>query len=41
MTISKQHNDGDYLCKWFKGATSAQGHYPEHVLDKYVPPAKT
>lgn len=30
----------DYLCEWFKGATAANGSYGEHLLQKFVPPAK-
>lgn len=32
--------DGDYLCKWFKGATADKGSYAEHLLEMYVAPAK-
>jgi len=32
--------DDDYLCRWFKGATADQGTYGEHLIEKYVPPAK-
>jgi uncharacterized protein YodC (DUF2158 family) len=35
-----QKGDDEYLCKWFKGATADQGSYGEHLLQKYVPPAK-
>jgi uncharacterized protein YodC (DUF2158 family) len=31
---------GDYLCRWFKGATPDRGSYGEHLIEKYVPPAK-
>jgi uncharacterized protein YodC (DUF2158 family) len=33
------HQD-EYLCIWFKGATKDQGHFGEHLLQTYVPPAK-
>lgn len=30
----------EYHCEWFKGATSQQGDFGEHLLQKYVPPTK-
>lgn len=30
----------NYLCRWFRGATADHGSYAEHLLEKYVPPAK-
>lgn len=36
----RSFNNDEYRCCWFKGATAAQGDYPEHVLDKYVQPIK-
>lgn len=48
MTVDEVPNNllqfGDdrdnYLCRWFNGAAPAKGAYAEHVLEKYVPPAK-
>jgi uncharacterized protein YodC (DUF2158 family) len=34
------HQRTEYLCQWFKGATASRGGYEEHMLEKYVPPAK-
>lgn len=31
---------GDYLTRWFKGASKEQGTFKEHLLEKYVPPTK-
>ena len=33
-------NRGEYLCKWFKGATAEKGGYNEHLLQIYTPPVK-
>lgn len=29
-----------YLTRWFKGASAERGGFGEHLLTKYVPPAK-
>ncbi|MGR0183235.1 YodC family protein [Azospirillum aestuarii] len=29
-----------YRCCWFKGAVAQSGNYSEHLLEKYVAPAK-
>jgi uncharacterized protein YodC (DUF2158 family) len=29
-----------YVCQWFKGATAERGPYGEHLLEKYIRPAK-
>ena len=29
-----------YLCRWFAGAKPSQGSYAEHLLVKFVAPAK-
>ena len=44
MTVDKvpgeSYNTDYYLCKWFKGATADHGHFGEHLLQAFVPPAK-
>lgn len=40
---TKGYREGEfdeYHCEWFKGATHNQGSFPEHLLEKYVPPKK-
>lgn len=32
--------DGEYLCRWFKGATADKGSYAEHLLQMYTPPGQ-
>jgi uncharacterized protein YodC (DUF2158 family) len=45
MTVDKLpgevgYHPDDYHCEWFKGATAQRGTFGEHVLEKYVKPAK-
>lgn len=48
MTVDEVPSDPDYKgepkgsygTRWFKGASQESGHFKEHLLDKYVPPAK-
>ena len=47
MTVDKvpgeKHPYGvqyDYLCEWFKGATSQDGNFGEHLLEAFVPAKK-
>jgi uncharacterized protein YodC (DUF2158 family) len=34
------HEDGQYLCEWFKGASRDKGNFEEHVLQSFVAPMK-
>lgn len=48
MTVDETPSDldtlgrpnGKYHTRWFKGASQERGAFNEHVLEKYVPPAK-